>query len=300
MTEPTGSTAWAGPAPAAGDGAETTSPTVLGPYDQPDQSEQLDQSDQLDQLDPADRPPADPGLGAVLEALLMMATEPLRQADLAASLSREEAEVEAALAELAEFYRRTGRGFELRRVGAGWRYYTDPALAEAIGQSLVAGQQGRLSQAGLETLAVIAYLQPISRGRVSAVRGVNVDGVVRTLLARDLIAETGKDEDTGAGLLTTTDYFLERMGLTELDDLPPLAPNLPDAAQLDAELARLVAQSAGSEDGPNRVDPQPGPAADGTVGAGEGRTEPADRDQPTTPTAPAGPVEASASEDGHV
>ncbi|MDR1077816.1 MAG: SMC-Scp complex subunit ScpB [Propionibacteriaceae bacterium] len=196
-------------------------------------------------------------LGAVLEALLMMATEPLRQADLADSLGRAEAEVATALAELAQFYRQTGRGFELRRVGAGWRYYTDPALASAVGQSLIAGQQGRLSQAGLETLAVIAYLQPISRGRVSAVRGVNVDGVVRTLLARDLIAETGKDEETGAGLLTTTDYFLERMGLTGLDDLPPLAPNLPDAAQLDAELARLVAQSAGAEDGPPAADQSP-------------------------------------------
>jgi segregation and condensation protein B len=176
-----------------------------------------------------------------------MATEPIAAADLAASLAVSEADVTAALEDLARFYAETGRGFELRRVGAGWRYYTHPDLADVIGQSILAGQHGRLTQAALETLAVISYLQPISRSRIAAVRGVNVDGVVRTLLARDLIAETGKDEATGAGLLTTTDYFLERMGLSSLDDLPALAPNLPDAAALDAELTTIVTQSMGAD-----------------------------------------------------
>jgi segregation and condensation protein B len=186
-------------------------------------------------------------LSAALEALLIMATEPLAAADLAAGLAVAEPDVTAALEELARFYAETGRGFELRRVGAGWRYYTHPDLADVIGQSVLAGQHGRLSQAALETLAVIAYLQPISRSRIAAVRGVNVDGVVRTLLARGLVTEVGKDETTGAGLLRTTDYFLERLGLAGLDELPPLAPNLPDAAALDAELANIVTEAMGTE-----------------------------------------------------
>ena len=180
------------------------------------------------------------------EALLLMATEPLGSAELAGALGLPEAVVAETLAGLARFYRETGRGFELRRVGGGWRYFTRPDLACVIGQSVVAGQHGRLTQAGLETLAVIAYLQPISRSRIAAVRGVNVDGVVRTLLAHDLIVETGKDETTGAALLVTTDRFLERLGLADLADLPPLAPHLPDATALDAELSDIVAASLGA------------------------------------------------------
>ncbi|MDR1266184.1 MAG: SMC-Scp complex subunit ScpB [Propionibacteriaceae bacterium] len=201
------------------------------------------------------RTEVDDRLPAALEALLLMATEPVAEAELAASLGVDEAAVGSALAGLARFYADTGRGFELRRLGGGWRYYTDPSLAEVVGRAVLAGQHGKLSQASLETLAVIAYLQPISRSRIAAVRGVNVDGVVRTLLARDLVAETGKDEATGAGLLTTTDYFLERMGLTGLEELPELAPNLPDAAELEAELSQVVAATVGVEDDPG--DPAP-------------------------------------------
>ncbi|MDR1449457.1 MAG: SMC-Scp complex subunit ScpB [Propionibacteriaceae bacterium] len=182
---------------------------------------------------------------AAVEALLIMATEPVSEAELAAALAVPEEAVAAATAELASFYAETGRGFELRRIGAGWRYYTHPDLAAVIGASVLAGQHGRLTQAALETLAVIAYLQPISRSRIAAVRGVNVDGVVRTLLARDLVAEAGHDGVTGAGLLATTDYFLERMGLADLSELPPLAPNLPDAAALDAELASVLSAAVG-------------------------------------------------------
>jgi segregation and condensation protein B len=112
------------------------------------------------------------------------------------------------------FYIETKRGFELRHAGGGWRYATRPEHASVISAYVLEGQHGRLSQAALETLAVIAYLQPASRSRISAVRGVNVDGVVRTLLARDLIIETGRDPISGAVLFTTTPYFLERMGLT--------------------------------------------------------------------------------------
>jgi len=179
-----------------------------------------------------------------LEALLLLATEPVPVAELAQAVDAPVAEVEQALTDLAAYYDETGRGFELRHVGAGWRYYTRAEHADLIGRWLLEGQQGRLSQAALETLAVVAYLQPVSRGRVSAVRGVNVDGVMRTLATRDLIEESGRDEVTGARLFVTTAAFLEKMGLTSLDELPPIAPYLPDAVALEAELAELAAPVA--------------------------------------------------------
>lgn len=175
-----------------------------------------------------------------LEALLLMATEPMSESELAEAVQQPEAVVGEGLAELVDFYDRTGRGFELRRVGNGWRYYTRAEHAELITAWLVEGQRTTLSQAALETLAVVAYLQPISRGRVSAVRGVNVDGVMRTLATRDLIEEADRDPASGARLFVTTPHFLERMGLNSLDELPPLAPHLPDATALEAELADLA------------------------------------------------------------
>jgi len=179
-------------------------------------------------------------IDAPLEALLILATDPVAEVDLAGILQAPVDEVAAALGRLARFYDETGRGFELRNVGGGWRYYTRPEHADLIAGWVLDGQVGRLTQAGLETLAVIAYLQPVSRSRISAVRGVNVDGVVRTLMARNLVCEVDRDDATGAGLLGTTPYFLERLGLASLADLPPLAPNLPDAALLDDELRRLT------------------------------------------------------------
>lgn len=177
---------------------------------------------------------------ADLEALLLLATEPLPVEVLAEAIQLPAGVVAQALSRLASFYDETERGFQLRQVAGGWRYGTRPAQAELISRWVIEGQQNRLTQASLETLAVIAYSQPVSRSRVSAVRGVNVDGVVRTLLARGLITESGQDESTGAGLLTTTDYFLERLGLAAVSDLPPIAPHLPEAADLAAELAALA------------------------------------------------------------
>ncbi len=172
-----------------------------------------------------------------VEALLLMATEPLSVTTLAEAVRAPVPDVEQTLTELADFYDRTGRGFELRRVGLGWRYYTRPEHAELISSWVLEGQHARLSQAALETLAVIAYLQPISRSRVSAVRGVNVDGVVRTLVTRGLVEEVSRDSDSGAMLFGTSAEFLERMGLTSLDELPPIAPQLPDATAVADELA---------------------------------------------------------------
>jgi segregation and condensation protein B len=190
---------------------------------------------------PAPAGPAGEGdLGGALEALLLLAAEPMSATDLAQAVGVPEAEVAAALAALAAFYDETGRGFELRELGGGWRYYTREEYADLVAAYVVEGQQARLSAAALETLAVIAYRQPISRGRVSAVRGVNVDGVIRTLLARGLIEEAGHDPESGAVVFATTSYFLERMGLRSLDELPPLAPHLPAVEELEAELGQLA------------------------------------------------------------
>lgn len=175
------------------------------------------------------------GALSALEAVLMVADEPIPAASLATVLALPTATVERLLAELAAEYRGAAgagggrpRGFDLRRAGAGWRIYSAPAYAGVVGRFVLEGQTARLTQAALETLAVIAYRQPVTRGRVSAVRGVNVDGVVRTLTSRGLVAELGTDESSGAALYGTTGYFLERMGLGSLDEMPPLAPYLPD------------------------------------------------------------------------
>ena len=177
------------------------------------------------------------GALSVLEAVLMVADEPVPAVRLATVLALPTGEVESLLRALAAEYRGDGtgrpRGFELREVAAGWRIYSAPAYADVVGRFVTDGQSARLTQAALETLAVIAYRQPVTRGQVSAVRGVNVDGVVRTLAARGLVAEVGTEPSSGAVLYGTTGYFLERMGLGSLDDLPPLAPYLPDMDSLD-------------------------------------------------------------------
>lgn len=172
------------------------------------------------------------GALATLEAVLMVADEPIPAVRLATVLALPTPRVAELLVELAADYRGEAggrpRGFELREAGGGWRIYSAPAYADVVGRFVLDGQQARLTQAALETLAVIAYRQPVSRGQVSAVRGVNVDSVVRTLTTRGLVAEVGTDPTSGAVLYGTTGYFLERMGLTSLDELPPLAPYLPD------------------------------------------------------------------------
>ncbi len=172
-----------------------------------------------------------------LEAVLLVADQPLATAGRAAAVDCPADAVERALTSLAESYDVGRRGFELRRVGGGWRLFTRAEYANVVGRFVLDGQRARLTQAGLETLAVVAYQQPVSRSRVSAIRGVNVDGVMRTLLTRGLVEEAGTDPTSGAVLYATSAYFLERMGLTDLDELPALAPFLP----LDDETQELVA-----------------------------------------------------------
>jgi segregation and condensation protein B len=178
----------------------------------------------------------EPDLRAALEAILMVVDEPVAEVMLAQILERPRDEVATALRELAAEYTAQGRGFDLRDVAGGWRFYTRPVCAPLVERFVRDGQQARLTQAALETLAVVAYRQPVSRARVSAIRGVNSDGVMRTLTLRGLIEEAGQDPEHQAILYQTTTYFLERLGLRGLDELPDLAPFLPDdVAELEEQ-----------------------------------------------------------------
>ena len=176
-------------------------------------------------------------LRPALEAVLMVADQPLDELALATAVGYPPPDVSTALLGLAAEYDEQGRGFELRNVAGGWRYYTREEFAPVVEAFVLEGQQARLTQAALETLAVVAYQQPVSRARVSAVRGVNVDGVMRTLISRGLVEDAGQDGEHGATLYRTTSYFLERIGIVSLDELPDLAPHLPDLADVEEEMA---------------------------------------------------------------
>jgi segregation and condensation protein B len=191
-------------------------------------------ADDAPQLDrPAPGEAGAPTFEAALEAVLLVADEAIASTTLAQVLERPVADVDAALEVLAQGYVDRGSGFDLRCVGGGWRYYTREDCAPFVERFIRDGQQARLTQAALETLAVIAYREPVTRSRVSAVRGVNVDGVVRTLVARGLVTESGQDPSSGAALYVTTPLFLERLGISSRDELPSLAPLLPELAELD-------------------------------------------------------------------
>lgn len=174
-------------------------------------------------------------LRPALEAVLMVADQPLDHLTLAQAVGHPPAEVEEALAALVAEYDADERGFELRNAGGGWRYVTRDTFAPAVERFVLDGQQARLTQAALETLAVVAYRQPISRSRISAIRGVNVDGVVRTLVTRGLLEEAGVDSESGAHLYRTSSYFLERMGLMSLAELPDIAPMLPAIEEMEED-----------------------------------------------------------------
>lgn len=175
-----------------------------------------------------------PGGGrSALEAVLMVIDEPVSEVALASALELPVDVVHNHLESLETEYAAQQRGFTLRNVAGGWRMFSRADYAPVVEKFLLDGQQAKLTQASLETLAVIAYRQPVSRTRVSAVRGVNVDSVVRTLISRGLIEELDDQGESGAILYGTTPYFLQRMGLRSLDELPALAPYLPDADVID-------------------------------------------------------------------
>ena len=201
-------------------------PAVVVPESEPEPEPEPDpELEPEPELDPA-------ALRGGLEALLFVVDTPVDEVTLAEALRCPVPRVRTALAALAAGYDERGAGITLRRVGEGWRLYTREDHADVVERHLVDGQRSRLTQAALETLAVIAYRQPVTRARVAAIRGVGVDGVMRTLITRGLVSEVGTDPDSGGGLYATTQLFLERLGLESLDELPELGPLLPEPSSL--------------------------------------------------------------------
>ncbi|HEX5495066.1 MAG TPA: SMC-Scp complex subunit ScpB [Mycobacteriales bacterium] len=172
-------------------------------------------------------------LAAAVEAVLFVVDTPVTSANLAGVFGVPESRIDQALSGLRDGYDRRGHGFALREVAEGWRLYTREEYAPYVERYLLDGQQTRLTQAALETLAVVAYRQPVTRSRIAAIRGVGVDGVMRTLSTRGLVEECGTDPGSGGNLYRTTSLFLERLGLRSLDELPSLAPLLPEIDALD-------------------------------------------------------------------
>jgi segregation and condensation protein B len=172
--------------------------------------------------------PRDP-VSRELEAVLFVADEPLSSGSLAQALEIDRQEAERLLEGLAEDYAARGSGIVLRPVAGGWRLYTNPDTAPAVERFVLSSRHGRLTKAALETLAIVAYKQPVTRHQISAIRGVNSEGVLRALVDRGLLAEVGREEGPGRPVLYgTTADFLERLGLASVGELPPLAPLLGD------------------------------------------------------------------------
>ncbi|WP_432545987.1 SMC-Scp complex subunit ScpB [Kineococcus sp. SYSU DK004] len=227
-------------------------------------------------------------LRASLEAVLMVADEPVRAESLARATGESADEVDLLLRELAGEYAEQGRGFELRETSTGWRVYSRPEHAEVVEAFLLDGQTAKLTQAALETLAIVAYRQPVSRSRVAAVRGVSVDGVVRTLLTRGLVREVGVEATSGATLYGTTEEFLQRMGLDSLDDLPALAPFLPEeVGPEDLDPPEVLAPPAVQPAGPP---PDGGATAMGEDGAPAGAAAAPGAEGPESPGGPENPT----------
>ena len=168
-------------------------------------------------------------LRGALEALLFVSDEPVSAARLARLLEAAPGDIESALAQLAQEYRDSARGFQLREVAGGWRFYTHPAYHDVIEQYVLSWDTRKLSQAALEALAVVAYHQPVTRAGVNAVRGVNSEGVIASLVEKGLVKEMGRDKNAGNAILYgTTRNFLEKFGLKDISELPPLAEFAPD------------------------------------------------------------------------
>lgn len=186
-------------------------------------------------------------LKGLLEALLLVTDDPVSAADLAAAASAETDEVASALSELAAEYAAANRGFQLREVAGGWRLFTHPAYHDQVADYVLSWDTRKLSQAALETLAVIAYHQPVTREGVRAIRGVNSDGVIASLREKGLVREVGRERDRGqAQLWGTTRLFLEHFGLRSLRELPPLEDFAPDEESKRFIRERLSGRSIGS------------------------------------------------------
>lgn len=179
----------------------------------------------------------DLSLRPAIEALLTVAETPLSIVTIAGALevpiNEVRSEIEALVLEYDSAHDGLGRGFELREVGGGWRFFVRQSHDWGVRQLVANENPAKLSQAALETLAVIAYRQPISRGQISSIRGVNVDSVVRTLISRGLVSELYTDAETGASMFGTTELLLEQLGINSLEELPAISPYLPDQDSID-------------------------------------------------------------------
>lgn len=188
----------------------------------------------------------DQNLRGALEALLFVSDEPVSAVRLAKVLDAAPSDIDTALANIAEEYREAERGFQLREVAGGWRFYTHPAYHDVIETYVLSWDTRRLSQAALEALAVVAYHQPVSRNGINAVRGVNSEGVVASLAEKGLVREVGRDKNAGNAILYgTTRNFLEKFGLKDIAELPPIEEFAPDA-----ETERAIRDRLSTEDGP--------------------------------------------------
>lgn len=205
-----------------------------------------------------------------IEAVLMVADTPIEPRLLAQLLEVTPARIEELCDSLAAEYEEGGRGFVLVRVAGGYRFQSHPDLAPYVERFVLEGQSARLSAAALETLAIVAYKQPVSRAQVAAIRGVNADGVLRTLLARGYVAEVARDPGPGQAVLYgTTSVFLERLGLDRIEDLPPLADFVPGPEIMDALEQTLRADPL--DDDPGGGDEEPEPESFGGPGPGGDR-----------------------------
>ncbi|SCG75152.1 SMC-Scp complex subunit ScpB [Micromonospora inositola] len=219
----------ASPSPSAGPAGESAAAGV--PEKRPAGRRRATPPEPAPELDDAE-------LRGALEAILLVVDEPVSELTLAEVLEQPAERVGPMLDEIAAGYTAAGHGFELRRAAGGWRLYTRPEYATYVERFVLDGQSVRLTQAALETLAVVAYKQPVTRSRIAAIRGVNCDGVIRTLVSRGLVEECGTEPDSGAFLYRTTTMFLEKLGLNSVADLPPLAPFLPDDVEELADATR--------------------------------------------------------------
>ena len=220
-------------------------PDTVDAVSQQDAAEPPDVTEPHTDTEPptATEPPAPTGvpedqLAGALEAVLLVVDSPVSESALGTAVGHPAERVRSELLALAAHFTGRGSGIELREVGGGWRLYTRDRFAPVVERFVLDGTQTRLSRAALETLAVVAYRQPVIRSRIAAVRGVNVDGVVRTLTARGLIEEAGTDSETGAMQYRTTELFLERLGLSHLEELPSLGPLLPEIDTIDDRESR--------------------------------------------------------------
>lgn len=189
-----------------------------------------------------------------LEAVLFVADEPLSSAVLANLVGTDRRTVDSLLEGLAAEYERIGSGLSLRRVAGGWRLYTHPDAAPIVERFVLSSRHTRLTRAALETMAIVAYKQPVTRHQVAAIRGVDSEGVLRALVERGLLAEVGRDEGPGRPLLYgTTPEFLERLGLDSVSELPPLAPLLGSEDDEDRDRSEQQAEAAETTEDPGEA-----------------------------------------------